>query len=69
MTFYETMMKIMEKQGMTAADMCAKTGLYPSYFSKLKSGHIKDVTWDRAIIIIDALGITPSEFLRIQSGK
>ena len=66
MTFYETLTVALDKQGMTAADICAKTGIYPSYFSNLKSGHTKDVTWEKALQIIDALGMTPDEFQSLQ---
>lgn len=66
MTFYETLTLALEQKSMTAADICAKTGIYPSYFSNLKSGHTKDVTWEKALQIIDALGMTPDEFYRLQ---
>ena len=49
----------MAQKDMVPADICAKTGLQPSYFSKLKSGHTKDVTWEKALLIIGALGMTP----------
>lgn len=62
MTFYETLEIAMNKKGMKAADICEKTGINSSYFSKLKSGYMKDVTWEKALIIIDALGMTPDEF-------
>lgn len=66
MTFYEKLDIAMRNTGLSAADICAKTGLHASYISKLKSGHTKDVTWERAISIIDALGMTPDEFLALQ---
>ena len=69
MTFYETLAAIMNEKGLTAADICARTGIHASYFSKLKSGHTKDVTWEKAIAIIAALGMTPSEFYEIQVGN
>ena len=65
MTFYETFEIALKKTGMTAADICAKTDIYPSYFSKLKSGAAKDVTWEKALLIIGALGMTPDEFYRL----
>lgn len=68
-TFYETMKRVMDERGIKPADLCERTGLYPSFFSKLKSGHTKDVTWDRALLIIDALGMTPDEFRDIQLGR
>lgn len=62
MSFYQNFEIALEKTGMNTAEVCAKTGLYPSYFSKLKKGEFKDVTWEKALIIIDALGMTPDEF-------
>ena len=70
MNFYETLALALKMKGMKAADICAKTGISSSYFSKLKSGYMKDVTWDKALVIIDALEMTPNEFLELQeSGK
>jgi transcriptional regulator with XRE-family HTH domain len=66
MTFYKTFVLALDAKGMTIGDICAKTGMHPSYFSKLKSGHTKDVTWERAIAIITALGMTPDEFRALQ---
>lgn len=66
MTFYETLKQVMDEKKITAADICAKTGIHPSYFSKLKSGHTKDVTWEKALLIISALDMTPNEFYAIQ---
>ena len=66
LTFYEAMLAAMEERGYKAADMVALTGFHPSYFSRLKSGRIKDPTWDKALGIIAALGMTPDEFYAIQ---
>lgn len=66
MNFYETLALALKMKGMKAADICAKTGISSSYFSKLKSGYMKDVTWDKALEIIDALEMTPNEFLELQ---
>lgn len=68
MTFYETMKLVMDERGIKPADLCERTGFHPSYFSKLKSGHMRDVSWDRAIAIILALDMTPDEFYARQSG-
>lgn len=67
MTFYEALVIAMSEKNMTAADLSARTGIHQSYFSKLKSGYTKDVTWEKAILIINALGITPDEFRNIQT--
>ena len=67
MTFYETLAMVMKEKNLTAAELSAKTGLHPSYFSKLKKGTFKDVTWEKALLIISALGITPGEFAELQN--
>ena len=66
MTFYETLEIAMRSRGLIPADICAKTGINAAYFSKLKSGHTKDVTWEKAVLIIRALGMTPDEFYALQ---
>ena len=66
MTFYEALSLVMKEKGLTAADICNITGIHPSYFSKLKSGYTKDVTWEKALIILEAVGVTPDEFSEIQ---
>ena len=66
MTFYEALEIVMKEKGIKPADICAKTGLNDPYFSKLKSGHMKDVTWEKALVIIAALDMTPDEFEAIQ---
>lgn len=66
MTFYETLDAVMTERGMKPADLCELTGFHPSYFSKLKSGHMQSVSWEKAVAIIQALGMTPDEFLARQ---
>ena len=66
MTFYETLSIAMEKKGLSAAELSARTGIHQSYFSKLKTGHTKDVTWEKALTIIAALEMTPDEFTQLQ---
>jgi len=67
MNFYETLEQIMDEKGITAAELARMTGLQKSYFSKLKTRYTKDVTWEKAIVIISALGMTPDEFYRLQN--
>ena len=62
MTFYDSLNKAMEEKGITAAELSRRTGFHQSYFSSLKKGDCKDVTWERALVIIEALDMTPSEF-------
>ena len=66
MTFYEALVIAMEMQGLRPVDVCTRAGLHESYISKLKSGHMKSVEWNKALAIIDALGMTPNEFREIQ---
>lgn len=66
MNFYEALEIAMREKGMRPVDVCAKAGLYESYLSKLKKGRMKSVEWDKALAIIDALGMTPNEFRAIQ---
>lgn len=66
MTFYEALEIAMEMKGLRPVDVAERAGLHQSYLSKLKSGHQKSVDWEKAIAIIDALGMTPSEFREIQ---
>lgn len=75
MTFYEAVRVAMQQQGIKSfAELCERAGdepkpLHQSYFSKLKSGHTKSVTWERALQIIAALGMTPNDFYAIQNGE
>ena len=67
MTFYETLALAMDERGISAAELSSRSGIYQSYFSRLKNGHIKDVSWEKAVVIISALGMTPDEFYYLQS--
>lgn len=65
-TFYKTLALAMREKGMTAAELCRRSGVYPSYITNLKKGDAKDATWNKALLLIDALGMTPSEFYALQ---
>lgn len=66
MTFYEALEIAMEEKGMKPSEVAAKADLHQSYISKLKSGHQRSVDWEKALAIIEALGMTPNEFYEIQ---
>lgn len=66
MEFYEAMQYIMHQKGITHAELSRRTGLSRSLFSELKAGRTKDVSWSKALLIIDALGVTPNEFAAIE---
>lgn len=67
-SFYEALEIAMRRRGMKASELAVLTGMHQSYFSKLKSGHQKSVEWEKALTIIEALGMTPNEFYAIQIG-
>ena len=69
MDFYETLERAMRERQVTAAELSRKTGLYKSYFSDLKAKRAKDVSWNNALLIIDALGMTPDEFYELQRSE
>lgn len=60
--FARALQATMKQQGLTAADMSRRTGLYEAYFSRLFSGTVKEPTWKNACLMIDALGISVSDF-------
>ena len=62
MTFYENLRIALEKKGMTAAELSRRSGVSQTYISNLKVGVAKDVTWEKALLLINGLGMTPSEF-------
>lgn len=66
MTFYDALNIAMDEKGITPSALSKMTGISQSYFSNLKSHYAKDVTWEKAILIITALGMTPNEFYEIQ---
>ena len=69
MSFYESLCAAMNLKGISASELSRRTGLYQSYFSKLKRGDASDVTWEKALLIIDALGMTPSEFAELERDR
>ena len=61
MPFGATLRAIMDERGLRAQDLVCD-GLTQQYISQIKTGKLKDPTWEKALLIIDALGMTPSEF-------
>ena len=56
----------MQDKDIKAKELCDKTGLSASYISKLLSGALKDPTFIKACKIIEAIGMTPDEFLALE---
>ena len=69
MTFAEALELAMAERGLKAVDVAEKSGVAASYLSKLATGRVKEPTWQKACAIIDALGMTPDEFKRLQEGE
>lgn len=66
MGFYQAMYVVMQAKGITAAELSRKTGLRKSYFTELKNGRVKSPTWQNALAIMAALGMTPDEFAALE---
>ena len=69
MNFFEALDRCMKERGMRYSELAKRTGLYPAYFSKLKRGQARDVTWERALVIIDAIDMTPDEFVAVMRSE
>ena len=67
MAFSNALRTIMDERGLKARDL-VQDGLSAQYMSKLLSGKVKDPTWEKALLIIDALGMAPSEFHALEKG-
>ena len=66
MSFYDALAVVMHDKGITAAELARKTGIRKSYFTELKNGRVVSPSWDYALLIIAALGLTPDEFAKIE---
>ncbi len=64
--FSETLVQVMEERGIKAVELSAKSGVSQSYISKLAHNKFADPTFVKACQLIDALGMTPDEFLAKQ---
>lgn len=65
MSFVKTLKRVMDERGLKLVDL-ADEMVTVQYISKLLTGRVKNPTWDKALNIIDKLGMTPSEFRRIE---
>lgn len=62
MLFWEAVQMKLDELGMSSAELARRANVYPAYLSRLKHGYVKDPTWNYAVRIIAALGMTPTEF-------
>lgn len=65
MTFGEALRIAMDERGITAKDICDKSGITAPYISKLLNGKFTDPTWQKACLIFDALDMSADEFRKI----
>lgn len=64
-SFGKTLKRVLDERGLRAIDL-ADESLSTQYLSKLITGRTKSPTWDKALNIIEKLGMTPSEFRSIE---
>lgn len=62
MTFSEVLKLKMKEQKISAAGLAAKVGASCSYIQMLAAGKLKEPTFTRACLIIDALGLSINEY-------
>lgn len=61
--FRDTLRVLMDEKNVKACDL-VNDDITAQYLSKLLNGKVKDPTWDKALEIIDSLGITVDEFYK-----
>lgn len=54
---------------MDAVTLSERSGVSTPYISKVRSGKTKDPSWSKALALISALGMTPSEFGELQQNS
>lgn len=65
MRFSEAMSRVMDEKGLTQKDVVVATGLSKQYVSLIKNGKTENPTFDRAAMIIRALGCDVEEFVNM----
>ncbi len=65
MSFGKTLKRVMDERGLKSVDL-ADEMVSVQYISKLMNDRVKSPTWDKALNIIEKLGMTPSEFRSIE---
>lgn len=59
------MKRVMAERGLKSVDLADEV-ITVQYVSKLVTGRTKSPTWEKAVHIVENLGMTPSEFRRIE---
>lgn len=61
-TFGDTLTEVMNEHGITQTELSEKSGIYPSYISRLRSNSLLDPTISKATALIHALNMSLDEF-------
>ena len=61
--FRNTLRVLMNEKNVKACDL-VNDDITAQYLSKLLNGKVKDPTWDKALAIIESLGISVYEFYK-----
>lgn len=59
------MKRVMAERGLKSVDLADEV-ITVQYVSKLVTGRTKSPTWDKAVYIVEKLGMTPSEFRSLE---
>lgn len=59
------MKRVMAERGLKSVDLADEV-ITVQYISKLITGRTKSPTWEKALNIVDKLGMTPTEFRQIE---
>lgn len=65
MSFRNALNAALDLKKLKPADIANDT-VNASYISKLQNGRVKDPTWQKALAIIESLGMDPDEFRRLE---
>ena len=65
MAFTEALKAAMKMKNLRPVDIASAEVKAP-YLSRLLNGKVKDPTWQKALAIIDALGMNPDEFYELE---
>lgn len=59
------MKRVMAERGLKSVNLADEV-ITVQYVSKLVTGRTKSPTWDKAVYIVEKLGMTPSEFRSLE---
>lgn len=66
MAFTETLKAVMDAKNLRSVDITSDEITAP-YLSRLLKGKVKEPTWQKALVIINSLGMTVDEFCDLEA--